>query len=156
MDDMKLREQLAVSLGGRGAHEGFDQAVMGFTAAARGTRVPGLAHTAWQLAWHIWLAQRDILLFICDPAYTSPAWPAGYWPKDDAPPAGEWEKVLSGYCADLEAIIALVRDPKNDLLAPFPHGEGQTLFREALVVIDHTSYHVGQLFDLRRLLGIKT
>jgi hypothetical protein len=51
-------------------------------------------------------------------------------------------------------MIALVRDQKNDLLLPFPHGEGQTLLREALLVIDHNAYHVGQLVDLRRLLEI--
>ena len=49
----------------------------------------------------------------------------------------------------------LVRDPKSDLLAPFPHGQGQTLLKEALLVIDHNSYHLGQLVDMRRLLGIE-
>jgi hypothetical protein len=155
MDETKLREQLASSLAGKGAHMGFDHAVKGFTAAALGKRVPGLAHTAWQIVWHIWMAQRDILEFIRDPAYTSPGWPAGYWPGEDAPAAGEGEKKLAGFRADLKDVIALVRDPKNDLLAPFPHGTGQTLLREALLVIDHNSYHVGQLVDMRRLLGIE-
>ena len=47
----------------------------------------------------------------------------------------------------------LVTDPSNDLFAPIPHGQGQTLLREALLVADHNSYHVGQLILLRRLLG---
>ena len=157
MDEGKLREQLANSLSGRGAHAGFDHAVKGFTIAAVGRRVPGLAHTAWQLVWHIWIAQWDILEFIRDPAHKSPEWPVGYWPAEDAPAsAAAWEKTLAGFRADLKAVIALVRDTKNDLLSPFPHGDGQTLLREALLVIDHNSYHVGQLVDLRRLLGIET
>ncbi|MGA2478052.1 MAG: DinB family protein [Spirochaetia bacterium] len=156
MDEAKLREQLVSSLGGKGAHMGFDHAVKGFTTATTGQRVPGLAHTAWQLVWHIWMAQRDILEFIRNPAYESPEWPAGYWPKEDAPAEGEWDKTLARFRADLKDVIALVRDPKNDLLLPFPHGSGQTLLREALLVIDHNSYHVGQLVDMRRLLGVAT
>ena len=47
----------------------------------------------------------------------------------------------------------LVADPTSDLLTPIPHGQGQTWLREALLVADHNSYHVGQLVMLRRLLG---
>ena len=47
----------------------------------------------------------------------------------------------------------LVTDPDNDLLAPIPHGQGQTLLREAVLVIDHNSYHIAQLVMLRRMLG---
>jgi hypothetical protein len=47
----------------------------------------------------------------------------------------------------------LVADPKSDLHKPFPWGNGQTLLREALLVADHNSYHLGQLVTLRRLLG---
>jgi len=47
----------------------------------------------------------------------------------------------------------LVAEPARDLLARIPHGQGQTLLREALLVADHNSYHVGQLVMLRRLLG---
>ncbi|MES1257473.1 MAG: DinB family protein, partial [Acidobacteriota bacterium] len=37
--------------------------------------------------------------------------------------------------------------------AAFPHGEGQTLLREALQMADHNAYHIGELVFLRRLLG---
>jgi hypothetical protein len=155
MDEAKLREQLVKSLSGRGAHMGFDQAVKGFPQKLVGRRVPGLAHTAWQLVYHLWIAQWDILQFIRDPAHESPKWPDGYWPAEDAPrSSGQWEETLAKFGSDLTDMAELVRDPKNDLLEPFPHGQGQTLFREALLVIDHNSYHLGQLVDLRRLLDI--
>ncbi len=35
-----------------------------------------------------------------------------------------------------------------------PMGDGQTVLREALVLADHNAYHVGQMVDLRRALGI--
>jgi uncharacterized damage-inducible protein DinB len=47
----------------------------------------------------------------------------------------------------------LVLDPKTDLYAQIPWGQGQTILREALLIADHNAYHVGQLVVLRRLLG---
>ena len=41
----------------------------------------------------------------------------------------------------------------EDLFAPIPHGDGQTVLREALLVADHNAYHLGQLVVVRRLLG---
>ena len=48
----------------------------------------------------------------------------------------------------------LVRDPAVDLYAPIPHGDGQTVLREAMLVADHNAYHVGQLVLIRRLLKV--
>lgn len=153
MDEGKLREQLAVSLSGRGAHVPFDTAVEGFPVELSGRRVSGLPHTAWQLLYHLWICQWDILEFVRDPKHESPAWPEGTWPRDAAPSkTTEWETTVKKFRADLKAMIELVRDAKNDLTTPIPHGEGQTLLREALLVIDHNSYHIGQLVLVRRAL----
>ena len=46
----------------------------------------------------------------------------------------------------------LVADTAHDLLVRIPHGTGQTLLREALLVADHNSYHLGQLVFLRKIL----
>jgi len=50
-------------------------------------------------------------------------------------------------------MISLVKNPKTDLYAKISHGDGQTVLREALVLADHNSYHLGQLVDLRRAQG---
>ena len=47
----------------------------------------------------------------------------------------------------------LVSDEKTNLFAKIPHGNGQTILREALLLADHNSYHLGQMLLLRRLLG---
>jgi hypothetical protein len=155
MDESKLREQLVSSLSGKGAHMSFDQAVKSFPARLAGKRVPRLAHTAWQQVFHLWIAQWDIMEFSRSSAHDSPEWPAGYWPATDAPDSPKlWDETIAKFRSDLAEMIALVRDQKNDLLVPFPHGQGQTLLREALLVIDHNAYHVGQLVDLRRLLEV--
>ena len=54
---------------------------------------------------------------------------------------------------DRQTMQRLVRDLGTDLFARIPHGTGQTVLREALVLADHNSYHLGQLVVLRRLLG---
>jgi hypothetical protein len=48
---------------------------------------------------------------------------------------------------------ALVADDSVDLYARIPHGDGQTVLREALLLADHNAYHLGQLVLLRRILG---
>jgi hypothetical protein len=51
-------------------------------------------------------------------------------------------------------MISLIKDPQNDLFVPFPWGNGQNLFREAIVLAGHNSYHIGQLIAIRQLLRV--
>ena len=50
-------------------------------------------------------------------------------------------------------MLELVENPKTDLFAKIPWGDGQTILREALLVADHNAYHIAQIIDLRRLFG---
>lgn len=150
----ELRRHVIYLLNEGGAHVTFDAAVARFPAAARGKKPKGAPHTAWQLVEHMRIAQWDILEFSRNAAHVSPKFPEGYWPKSGAPPTDRaWNESLRKFRADLEGMAALVSDPKTDLLARIPHGDGQTILREALLVADHNAYHLGQLVILRRLLG---
>jgi hypothetical protein len=152
--DRVLREQLVHLLKGGGAHVQFMDALDGFPAGKRGTYAKGLPHTGWQLLEHARLAQWDILEFSRDPKHVSPEFPEGYWPKTPAPRnEEEWIDSLWAFRRDLREMIRLVHNPRTDLYAKIPHGTGQTILREALLVVDHNSYHLGQLVDLRRALG---
>lgn len=149
-----LRKELRELLEGGNAHQDFEGAVRDFPAALRGRRPKGLAYSGWELLEHMRITQRDILEFIRDPAYESPPWPEGYWPAAPAPPdAAAWDRAVAAFRADRQAILDLLADPSRDLIKPFPHGSGQNLLREALLVADHTAYHLGQLIAVRRLLG---
>lgn len=149
-----LREHLVYLLNAGGAHLGFEDVVRGLPAELWGKRAPGLPHTAWQLLEHLRIAQWDILEFSYNPKHVSPEFASGYWPKTEAPPSGDaWEKSVSAFRSDLKAMIELVKNPRTDLYAKIPHGKGQTILREALLVADHNAYHLGQLVDLRRALG---
>ena len=149
-----LRQHLLDLLRGRNAHADFDTVMADFPSRMRGVKPPGAPHTGWQLLEHMRIAQSDILKFSRDAKHKSPPWPEGYWPKTEAPPsAASWNNSLRSFRADLKATAKLVADKKTDLFARIPHGSGQTILREALLVADHNSYHLGQLVVLRRLLG---
>ncbi len=149
-----LREHLLELLGKGGAHADFASAVADLPAARRGEKLPGVPHTAWRLVEHMRIAQQDILAFTRDARHVSPKWPDNYWPAEDAPPsASAWAASITAFTDDRAAMIAIVEDPHNDLLAPLPHGQGQTIAREAMLLADHTAYHIGQLILLRRALG---
>jgi hypothetical protein len=148
-----LRQHLANLLHMKGAHLTFQSAVAGFPAHLRGVKPPGAPHSAWQLLEHMRLAQQDILDFSRNPAYQEKKFPDDYWPTGEAPSSEEsWDASVRQFQSDLEEMQALVADTKHDLLAALPHGQGQTLLREALLVADHNAYHLGQLIFLRRML----
>lgn len=135
------------------AHVDVSSTLKDFPPELRGRKPEGSPHTPWQLLEHMRLAQWDILRFSVDSKHVSPQWPEGYWPKTPAPPSDKaWNESVRGFLADLDEMVALVRDKKRDLFAPILHGDGQTLLREALLVADHNAYHLGQLVLVRRTL----
>ncbi len=152
-----LRAHVLAQLKGGEAHVEFDRAVAKLPSNLRGAKPPGQPHTPWRLVEHMRITQNDILEFSKDARHKSPKWPDEYWPAGDAPPdEAAWERTIEEFKADRKELEAMVKDPANDLVAPLPHGKGQTLLREALLVVDHTSYHIGQLIIVRRLLGAWT
>lgn len=154
MSDQSLRDHVIYLLEGGGAHLDFEKAIAGLPVELRGVRVDGVPHTAWRLVEHMRICLWDILEFSRNPQHVSPEFPDGYWPEGEAPPdETAWDDSVDTFRADLQAMIDLVRDPATDLFAPIPHGDGQTILREALLVADHNAYHLGQLVFLRRCLG---
>ena len=153
--DKLLRAQLADFLDWKSAHVGFDDALAGLPAKSRGVVPKGFAHSIWQVVEHIRIAQHDILDFSRNPRYEEMKWPDDYWPASPVPKSpAVWNRALADYRTDRRAMQRLVVMPRTDLLAKIPHGSGQTVLREMLLVADHTAYHVAQIVDLRRALGI--
>jgi len=113
-----------------------------------------LPYSPWMLLEHMRICQWDILEFSRNAQHQSPEFPEGYWPTGDSPPnAQAWTKCIAAFRADLQAMRDLVANPSTDLYEKIPHGSGQTILREALLVADHNAYHLGQLVVVRRLLG---
>jgi len=152
--DEALRKHVLDLLGGGNAHLGLEKAIDGLPADLRGAKPADLPFSAWRLLEHLRIAQWDIVEFSVNPKHISPSWPDGYWPQGDAPPSdAAWRESIQQVRRDLKRMQDLVADPHTDVYAPIPHGDGQTILREALLVADHNAYHLGQLVLVRRLLG---
>lgn len=152
MDAQKeIRAHLAELLAGKSAHVDLETVLREFPVEKINTRIEGAPHTAWELVEHLRIAQSDIVEFSRDAQHVSPAFPEGYWNKREAA-AEDWKNSCAQILRDLEMMRALVADEKTDLLAKIPHGDGQTVFREALLVADHNAYHLGQIALLMRIL----
>jgi hypothetical protein len=149
-----VREQLLHLLRGGDAHMTFEEAVEDFPMASINTFFPNGTYTPWHLLEHLRITQWDILDFIRNPNYQEIEWPKDYWPPQDQKATEEdWKQTISSFQADTQALQALVIDPQTDLYVAIPHGSGQTIFREILVVADHNAYHIGEFGIMRQVMG---
>lgn len=155
--DGVVRETLALLKGGQ-AHVTLERATADWPAALRGVRPERVPYSGWQLVEHLRIAQRDILDFSTNgngAGYKPMEWPKAYWPTEPDPPSdAAWDESLQKIAKDRAEFEGLLASEDADLVTPFPWGEGQTLLREALLIADHTAYHLGEMVLLRRLLGV--
>jgi hypothetical protein len=152
--EQSVRKHTLYLLRGGGAHVHFDEVVSEFPPPLRTKKISNIPYSAWELLEHMRIAQWDILEFCRNPEHVSPDFPDGYWPHDESEPdEPRWHNSIQVFKAERRAMEDLVSDPALDIIAPIAHGSGQTILREALLVADHTAYHLGQMVVLRRILG---
>ncbi len=152
-DNVSVRKHVLALLRGGNTHISFDDFVADFPVDACGRKIEGLPYTSWQVLEHMRIAQWDILEFSRDAAHVSPKFPKGYWPDPDEPGNAElWKNTVERFRKDLKQMEDLVANQSIDLFAKIPHGKGQTLLREALLIADHNSYHLGALLVMSRIL----
>ena len=150
----RIKELLLEQFQNKNAHVTFEEAIKGVSYHDVGIRPEGLPHSIWELVEHIRLAQFDILDFSRNADYDPPEWPEDYWPEMAHPTdESQWKESLESIRKDRQAVVNLIQNPETDVLKPLAHGSGQTLFREAMLIVDHNAYHIGQIVQVRRLLG---
>src|SRR5207248_808253 len=116
-------------------------------------RPNGFPHSAWELLEHVRLGQTDLADFMENRDYTAPVWPRDYWPASAEPPSAvAWDESIAAIHRDTERLRKLTLRPALDLSSKIPWGSGQTFLRTILIAVAHSSYHVGQLVAVRRLL----
>jgi uncharacterized damage-inducible protein DinB len=148
--DAMLRQHLLSNFEGN-AHMTFDDAVKNFPLDQINAECPNSSYTPYGLLVHIVSAQVDILNFIVNPHYKEQQWPEDYWPHK-AGTAADWEATIDRFHENETALRDLVSDASTDLFATIPHGTGQTVLREILLVADHNAYHVGEFGLLREVM----
>ena len=146
-----LRQHVLELLDGKSAHIDLESALKDFPLDKINDKPDGLPHSAWQLLEHIRIAQWDILDFCRNPNYKEMKWPDDYWPRDDGTKE-TWDRSVKQVLDDLQAMHDLVTNEFTDLFAKIPHGSGQTVLREAMLVADHNAYHVGQIVFIKKML----
>ena len=151
--DKILREHLFSLLRGGNAYMPFSEAVADFPQKHMNTIFPNGTYSSWDLLEHIRITQWDILDFMKNPNYKEITWPDDYWPpKEKKATKKEWEQTIKQFQNDLEELQKIAKNPKTDLYAKIPHGTGQTILREILLVADHNAYHIGEFTIMRQAM----
>jgi hypothetical protein len=150
--DRWLRHHLVGVLRGGNAHMPFTEAVAEFPAAQINTRPPQVDYTFWHLLEHLRITQADILAYLKQVDYHTPAWPQDYWPAPETLATTQaWDASVAAFQRDLEAIISIVAEDGTDLFRTVPSNDEHTVLREVLIVADHNAYHIGELGILRQV-----
>jgi len=148
-----IREKLLDLLDGGDAHMDLEEVLADLPESSINAKPPHTPYSAWHILEHMRLAQWDILEFIRNPHHVSPPYPEGYRPRwDRIADSTAWRQSIEGFRKDRNALRELVADPETDLLAPIPHAPEYTIFREILIICDHTAYHIGELALIRQVL----
>ena len=117
---------------------------------------PGnLPYSFYEVFYHIWFTQKDIIDYCMSKDYKLPTWPIDYWPLKAAPQdENSWKAMQDQYFTDRKEFSEYIENPGSDLLKPLPNGKEHNLLREILLVTEHTAYHSGQLVVILRELGV--
>ena len=155
--DKTVRSHLSSLLEGGNAHIKFEDVVKDFPISEINSNFPNVPYSPWGLVEHMRIAQWDILDFIRNPNYKEMEWPKDYWPaKGKKATKKDWETSIAIFKKDSKELQDMVNNSKTDLYSKIPHGTGQTLFREVLLVADHNAYHLGEFVLLKRAMGLWT
>src|SRR5690554_7098463 len=153
---MIIRERLAKQLEGGEASMPVTEVLKNITFEDINTRPSNLPYSFYELFFHVVFTQKDIVKFSCSDDYTKPKWPEYYWPREKVCKSKEdWKSLKAEYTADRERLKDFLLDGSNNLTEAVKNGkDAQTLLREALLVIEHTAYHTGQMMVVLRLLNL--
>lgn len=153
MNDKILREHLLNLLRGGNAHMTLEEAVKTYPVSKMNDIFPNGEYSSWHLLEHIRRTQNDILNFIVNPNYKELEWPKDYWPvRNKKATQKDWNKTIELFGKDIKALEKIAEDPRTDLYAKIPWGDGQTILREILLVADHNAYHIGEFSIMRQVM----
>lgn len=150
----EAKARLGPALRGSGAHLGLEEAVRDFPSELMNGKPAHVPYTFWHQLEHIRIAQWDLLRYASDPDHASPEWPREYWPApDEVTDEAGWKATVDAIRADRDGFIGLIEDPACNVLEPVDHMDGRSIMRAALLVIDHTAYHLGEFVMARQMMG---
>ena len=155
-EEIYIRERLAKHLDGGEAFLPLTEILKKISFEEINTRPANLPYSFYELFYHVTYTQKDIVKFTCSDDYIAPKWPDFYWPKEKKCKNKEdWKNLKAEYETDRERLKNFLLNEENKLNQAVRNGKGeQTLLREILLIIEHTSYHTGQMLIVLRLLNL--
>lgn len=154
--DLKIfKEELVKHLAGGEAFMPVDKMLAEISYGKIGERPGDLPYSFYEIFYHLWFAQKDIMEYCLAENYTAPKWPEEYWPERSSPDTeAEWMELQQAFFKNQREISDYLLDPATDLIKSVRPGSEHTLLREVLLIIEHNAYHTGQLLILLRELGL--
>ncbi|MDR5590838.1 DinB family protein [Christiangramia sp. SM2212] len=149
------RDQLVKHLEGGLAYASIESFLDAIPFDKVGVRPKGLPYSFYEVFYHMFFAQKDILNYAVADDYQPHNWPDDYWPENPFPESEEdWEDLKADFFEDRRLLKELILNEEKNLSEPVQNSKEHSLFREILLVIEHSAYHTGQLLIIQRLLGI--
>lgn len=150
----QMKHQLVTHLKGGEAFVSIEEVLNSIPYGYLGKRTGNLPYSFYEIFFHIWYTQRDILNYCLDEYYKLAEWPRDYWPESHTPKdMDSWNALKNQYFEDRDKFIKYIQDPSTDILATIGQEKKHTLLREILLVIEHSAYHTGQLLVILREIG---
>lgn len=150
-----IKDRLAKHLLGGEAFMPLDEMLKLIEFDKLGMRPNNLPYSFYEIFSHIKFTQKDILDYCTLSNYKAPNWPKDYWPEQKSPKSAlEWEELKKIYFEERDSFSQIIKNEDVDLLQPLNEDTDHTFIREALLVIEHTAYHSGQLLIILRNLGL--
>ncbi len=147
-----LRDALVHGVAGHGAHVDPARALDALDWRLAGRRIEGAPYTIQQIAHHILFWNGFCASALSGHIPPRPPHDGDSWPGPEAPQSeAEWELFTNAYRESLLRLADVAR--RGPLTAPPGQGEKHPGAEWLRSVLQHTSYHVGQIALLRRLMG---
>lgn len=151
----EIKEQLVKHLHGGEAFMPVEEMLKEIPFDRLGEKPGNLPYSFYELFYHIWFAQKDILDYCKANYHQENDWSGDYWPTSAQPDTeAKWKELQQAFFDNRKELIEFLRHPGNNLLQPVRPGTDHTLLREILLVIEHNAYHTGQLLVVLRNLGL--
>ena len=148
-----IRQQLIKHIRGGMAFAPIDTIIEDVEFSKLGIRPAALPYSFYELFYHVWSAQNDILEYCRNPDYEAPSWPDDYWPENRIPESEQvWNNLVLKFKEERDELCQMILNPTNDLTKPLANHPDHILLREIEIVIEHNAYHTGQLMIIKRLL----
>jgi uncharacterized damage-inducible protein DinB len=150
----QIKNQLVAHLKGGEAFVPIEELLKSIPYGYLGKRTGNLPYSFYEVFFHIWYTQKDILDYCIDDNYKLPQWPQDYWPESHTPEnLASWNALKDQYFEDRNKFIKFIQKPATDLLAEIGKEKKHSTLREILLVIEHSAYHTGQLVVIQREIG---